>query len=79
MAIRRSRRQQSASEAGRAGVFGASQDGAGVMGYSRNGRTAAIVAFGGLRAAAMTHPFAGEFQGDVQVAGRVFSGRVLNV
>lgn len=57
------------NDGARAGVFGASDVGAGVLGYASRPSSAAIVAFGGLRATAMTYPFAGEFFGKVQVNG----------
>jgi hypothetical protein len=57
------------SEGAKAGVFGASDFGPGVLGYASRNSSAAIVAFGGLRASAMTYPFAGEFFGKVQVNG----------
>jgi len=52
-----------------AGVFGASDVGAGVVGYSRNTASFGVIAFGGLRASAINHPTAGEFNGKVQVNG----------
>jgi len=61
-----------ASEGGRAGVFGASDVGAGVLGYSASNASAAVVAYGGLRASALTYPFAGEFFGNVVVNGDIF-------
>jgi hypothetical protein len=60
------------SEATTAGVFGASDKGAGVMGYSRSTDSFGVIAFGGLRASAMDHPLAGEFNGNVQVNGDLF-------
>lgn len=57
------------SDGAKAGVFGASDIGVGVLGYASRPSSAAIVAFGGLRASAMTYPFAGEFFGKVQVNG----------
>jgi len=59
------------SDGARAGVFGASDFGAGVVGYASRNSSAAIVAFGGLRATAITYPFAGEFFGKVQVNGEL--------
>src|SRR6267142_6921076 len=56
-----------ASDGGRAGVFGASENGAGVLGYSRDPGSPAIFAFGGFRAIALNKPLAGLFDGDVQV------------
>ena len=55
-----------------AGVFGASDVGAGVVGYSRADGVEAITAFGGLRALGMNKGLAGHFLGDVQVDGDVF-------
>ena len=43
-----------------AGVFGASDIGGGVVGYSRQPNSFGVIAFGGIRAAAMDHAFAGE-------------------
>jgi hypothetical protein len=60
------------SEGAKAGVFGASDIGAGLLGYARSNATPAVIAFGGIRASAMNHTFAGEFFGDVQVNGDVF-------
>jgi hypothetical protein len=60
-----------ASEAGKAGVFGASDFGAGVMGFSTNTQSFGVIAFGGIRASAIDHPLAGEFNGKVQVNGDV--------
>jgi hypothetical protein len=57
------------SAGAKAGVFGASDVGPGVLGYASRNSSAAIVAFGGLRASAITYPFAGEFFGKVQVNG----------
>jgi hypothetical protein len=58
----------------KAGVFGASQDGAGVVGYAS--RPAAdvfgVAAFGGLLASAVTNPLAAKFEGNVQVDGDIF-------
>jgi hypothetical protein len=61
-----------ANDGGRAGVFGASENGAGVLGYSRDPGSPAIYAFGGFRAIALGKPFAGLFDGDVQVNGDIF-------
>jgi hypothetical protein len=58
-----------ANDGAKAGVFGASDIGAGILGYASRNSSAAIVAFGGLRSSAMTYPFAGEFFGKVQVNG----------
>jgi len=58
-----------ANDGAKAGVFGASENGAGVLGYASRPSSAAIVAFGGLRASALTYPYAGEFFGKVQVNG----------
>jgi hypothetical protein len=57
------------SEGAKAGVFGASDFGPGLVGYASRNSSAAVLAFGGLRASAMTYPFAGEFFGKVQVNG----------
>lgn len=56
------------------GVFGASENGAGVMGYaSRPGADVfGVAAFGGLLASAVTNPLAGKFAGNVQVDGDIF-------
>jgi len=59
------------NDAGHAGVFGASDDGAGVLGYAHNPASWAVYAFGGLRAIALGRPFAAEFVGDVSVDGDV--------
>ena len=61
-----------ASDGGRAGVFGASENGAGVLGYSRDPGSPAVFAFGGFRAIALGKPLAGLFDGDVQVNGDIF-------
>jgi hypothetical protein len=55
----------------RAGVFGASEDGAGVLGYARSDDAPAVLAFGGLLALAVSHEFAGEFRGNVKVTGDI--------
>jgi hypothetical protein len=60
-----------ASDAGRAGVFGASENGAGVLGYARSSDMPAVYAFGGLLAIALGKEFAGEFRGDVKVTGDI--------
>jgi hypothetical protein len=60
-----------ASYAGKAGVFGASEDGAGVLGYARDPGMPAVYAFGGLLAIALGKEFAGEFRGDVKVEGDI--------
>jgi hypothetical protein len=60
------------SEGAKAGVFGASDVGAGLLGYARSQSAAGVVAFGGITASAMGRPFAGEFFGNVQVHGDVF-------
>jgi hypothetical protein len=60
------------SEGGKAGVFGASDVGAGVLGYARDPSQFGVAAYGGLMATAITHPFAAEFFGNVQVHGDVF-------
>jgi hypothetical protein len=54
-----------------AGVFGASDVGGGVVGYSRQPSSFGVIAFGGIRAAAMDHAFAGEFNGPVQIEGNL--------
>jgi hypothetical protein len=59
------------NDAGESGVFGASDAGAGVLGYSRNPASWAVYAFGGFKAIALGRPFAGEFVGDVSVDGDV--------
>jgi hypothetical protein len=59
------------SDGTHAGVFAASEEGAGVVAYARNVQAPAIIAFGGIRAAPMNRPFAGEFLGSVQVHGDV--------
>jgi hypothetical protein len=58
-----------ANDGARAGVFGASESGGGVVGYSRNTASFGVIAFGGLQATAIDHPTAGEFNGKVQVNG----------
>jgi hypothetical protein len=60
-----------ANDGGRAGVFGASEDGAGVLGYSRDSGSFGVYAFGGLRAIALGRPFAAEFEGDLRVNGDI--------
>lgn len=60
-----------ANDGGRAGVFGASENGAGVLGYSRDPASPAVYAFGGFRAIALGRPLAGEFVGDVRVDGDI--------
>jgi len=59
------------NDASDSGVFGASDTGAGVLGYSRNPASWAVYAFGGFKAIALGRPFAGEFVGDVSVDGDV--------
>jgi hypothetical protein len=54
-----------------AGVFGASDVGGGVVGYSRQPSSFGVIAFGGIRASAMDHAFAGEFNGPVQIEGNL--------
>jgi len=61
-----------ANEGGQAGVFGASDVGAGVVGYARSPAVYGVAAYGGITASAMGRPFAGEFFGDLQVHGDVF-------
>jgi len=60
-----------ANDGASAGVFGASDVGAGVVGYSRSPASFGVIAFGGIRASAIDHPLAGEFNGAVQVNGNV--------
>lgn len=60
-----------ANDGARAGLFGASGVGGGVVGYSRNSDSFGVIAFGGIRASAMDHPVAGEFNGAVQINGNV--------
>jgi hypothetical protein len=60
-----------ANDGANAGLFGASDIGGGVVGYSRNPQSFGVIAFGGIRTAAMDHPFAGEFDGAVQVQGNL--------
>ena len=55
----------------RAGVFGASDNGSGVVGYAKETRYPAVAAYGGLQANAMGNTFAGSFEGDVRVSGTV--------
>ncbi len=59
------------NDAGQSGVFGASDSGAGVLGYAHNPASWAVYAFGGFRALALGRPFAGEFVGNVSVDGDV--------
>lgn len=61
-----------ANDGSRAGVFGASDVGAGVLGYSADSGTPAIYAFGGFRSIALNKPLAGLFDGNVQVNGDIF-------
>lgn len=56
---------------GRAGVFGASERGAGVLGYSRDNDSPGVYACGGLLAVPLGRTFAGEFRGDVKVHGDI--------
>ncbi|BEU28040.1 hypothetical protein [Paraburkholderia sp. 22B1P] len=58
-------------EGGKAGVFGASENAAGVFGYARNKEMPAVCAYGGLLAFALGREFAAVFQGDVKVVGDV--------
>jgi hypothetical protein len=60
------------NDGAKAGGCGASDIGAGVLGYASRNSSAAIVAFGGLRASAMSYPYAGEFFGNVVVNGDIF-------
>jgi hypothetical protein len=60
-----------ASDAGKAGVFGASGDGPGVLGYARDKDMPAVYAFGGLLAIALTKEFAAIFRGNVKVEGDI--------
>jgi hypothetical protein len=59
------------SEGAKAGVFGASENGAGVLGYARSKDMPAVYAFGGLLAIALGKDFAGEFRGHVKVEGDI--------
>jgi hypothetical protein len=52
-------------------VFGASENGAGVLGYARADDMPAIYAFGGLLAIALGKEFAAVFRGDVKVEGDI--------
>jgi hypothetical protein len=60
------------SDATKAGVFGASDIGPGLIAYTRNNSSPAVIAFGGIRGVAMNYPFAGEFFGNVVVNGDLF-------
>jgi hypothetical protein len=60
-----------ANDAGKAGVFGASDIGAGVLGYARDSDSPAVFAFGYLQAIALGNPLAGLFDGDVRVNGDI--------
>jgi hypothetical protein len=53
----------------KAGVFGASDIGAGVLGYARDGAAFAVVAQGGLHANALDKQFAAVFDGPIQHNG----------
>lgn len=55
------------NDASRAGVFGASENGAGVLGYARDNNSPGVWAVGGLRATAEGNPLAGLFEGDVEM------------
>jgi hypothetical protein len=67
-----------ANDGALAGVFGASDVGGGVVGYSRQTDSFGVIAFGGIRASAMNHPLAGEFNGPVQIEGNLqVSGDIL--
>lgn len=59
------------SESVRAGIFGASENGPGVLGYARDDAQPAVYAFGGLLAIALDKEFAGIFRGDVKVEGDI--------
>jgi hypothetical protein len=61
-----------AAEGARAGVFGASDNGVGVLGYAADPNTPAIYAIGGFRSIAQGKPLAGLFDGNVQVNGDIF-------
>lgn len=61
-----------ANDGGRAGVFGASDVGAGLVGYARDAAAPGVLAFGGIRAVAMSQRLAGEFVGDLQINGDIF-------
>jgi hypothetical protein len=54
-----------------AGVFGASENGTGVLGYARASDMPAVYAFGGLLAIALAKEFAGVFRGNVKVEGDI--------
>jgi hypothetical protein len=56
-------------DANNAGVFGATDAGAGVLGYSSDENSPAVYAYGQLKAIALDKPLAGWFVGDVQVDG----------
>jgi len=60
-----------ASDGGKAGVFGASENGVGVLGYARDRDMPAVFAFGGLLAISLGKLLAAEFRGDVKVDGDV--------
>lgn len=59
------------SSAREAGVFGASENGTGVLGYARASDMPAVYAFGGLLAIALGKEFAGVFRGNVKVEGDI--------
>jgi hypothetical protein len=59
------------NDASRAGVFGASKDGAGVLGYTQAEGAPAVYAFGGLKALGFGTAPAGLFEGDVRVEGNI--------
>jgi hypothetical protein len=64
------------NDAGKAGLFGASENGDGVLGYARDSSKHGVYAFGGLKAIALGRPFSAEFVGDVHVDGHVHADDV---
>jgi hypothetical protein len=62
------------NDGARAGLFAASENGAGVVAYARDRAHPAVLAFGGLRAVPMGRPFAAEFLGTVKVEDVLLSG-----
>jgi hypothetical protein len=60
------------SNGAQAGVFGASDVGAGIVAYTRNAAMPALFAVGGIRSTASKNAFAGLFDGNVQVNGDIF-------
>jgi hypothetical protein len=59
------------SDAGLAGVFGASSEGPGIMGYSRERNSPAVLAIGYIEGRSFLSPLAAFFDGNVQVNGDV--------